>query len=116
MQASTNKPKGHLACFPILPSVIFRIGRMVPIEVFRKGKVDAVLGDIGLSFEVVPFVYHLLSLHKYMESTPKAPPCHPKKRLTDWGTALGGETKKSSRKEVVLEGSPVACKVFLSTL
>ena len=67
MQASTNKPKGHLACFPILPSVIFRIGRMVPIEVFRKGKVDAVLGDIGLSFEVVPFVYHILIVHTIMK-------------------------------------------------
>ena len=32
------------------------------------------------------------------------------------GSALGGEKKKGSWKEVVLGGSPVACKVFLSTL
>jgi len=114
MQASTNKPKGHLACFPILPSVIFRIGRLVPIEVFRKGKVYAVLGDIGLSFEVVPFVYHRLTVHTIiMEiNSGGAPTGLLKKRLTDWGTALGGE------KEGFLEGNGsggggLACKVFL---
>ena len=67
MQASTNKSKGHPACFSIVPSVIFRIGRLLPGEVFRKGKVNAVLGHIGLSLEVVPFVYHMLIVHTIMK-------------------------------------------------
>ena len=85
MQASTNEPKGHPACFSIVPSVIFRIGRLVPIEVFRKGKVDAVLGEIGLSFEVVPFVYHRLIVHTIMKeiNSEGVLPGLPKERSTD---------------------------------
>ncbi len=84
MQASADEPQCHPACFTIVPSGIFRIGRPAPIEVFRPGKVDAVLGDIGLPFEFVPFVCHGLIVHTIIAGikTDGAPRDLPEERLT----------------------------------
>jgi hypothetical protein len=84
MQTSADKPQGRTACFSLVPSVIFRISRPVPIEVFRKGKVDAVLCDIGLPFKVVPLVFHGLIVHTINKGikTEGAPPGLLKERLT----------------------------------
>ena len=84
IQPIVDPSEGDGTGLPILRMrTLFDVGRF-PIEVFRKGKVDAVLGHIGLSFEVVPFVYHMLTVHTIMKeiNSEGAPTGLPKERLT----------------------------------
>ena len=84
VQPGVDKSKSNSSRFSVIFPVIFNVDRRFPIESFRKGKVDAVLGDIGLSFEVVPFDYHRLIVHTIMKeiNSEGATPGLPKERLT----------------------------------
>ena len=84
IQPIIDPSEGDETGLPILRTrILFDVGRF-PIEVFHKGKVNAVLGHIGLLFEVVPFVYHRLTVHTIIKeiNSEGATPGLPKERLT----------------------------------